>query len=122
MLKMNHILKKLIKTKNKIQDYFEKNITGYTYLFFAQTAVVAENLFWHFELQSSFGKTSSHTIIGILSIYEIIFIYSLPLIFIIGAFTTFKYPKSKDWKWLFFIINLLLCTIILTAALLSYKI
>jgi hypothetical protein len=98
------------------RHFFEKNVTGYTYLFFAQTSFIAENIFWREQLKGSFGKIPTHSLTGILALIEIIFYYSFPLVFVIAAFLTFNYPKSKNNRFIFVFITFFLSLIILCAA------
>lgn len=106
--------------KNKLIHYFEENIVGYTYLFFAQGAFVAENIYWNELMKGDFGNAPMYSIIGFYNLYAFILIYSLPAIFITGALLTFKYPKDKSVKMFLFIIHLAFCMLILSSSLIQF--
>jgi len=103
----------------RLRHFFEKNLTGFTYLFFAQALFIAENIFWRYQLKGAFGKTPLHSLGGVIAIFEIIFYYSFLLIFLTAAFLTFRYPKDKICRDIFVIIIVMMSLIIFTAALLS---
>ena len=99
--------------------FFARNVTGYTYLFFAQTSFIAENIFWRFQLKGPLGKTPLHSLAGTFAVIEIPFYYSLPLFFVIAAFLTFNYPKAKTDCFTFVLITVALSLFVLSAAWLS---
>lgn len=101
------------------RQFFERNVTGYTYLFFAQTSFLAENIYWRQQLKGSLGKTPAHSLAGTFALIEIPFYYSLPLFFVLAAFLTFKYPKAKSDCFLFVLITVALSLFVLSAAWLS---
>jgi hypothetical protein len=102
-----------------LRRFFTRNVTGYTYLFFAQTSFIAENIFWRYQLKGPLGKTPLHSIIGKFVLLEILFYYSFPLFFVIAAFLTFNYPKEKTDRFTFLAITVVLSLFVLAAAWLS---
>ena len=113
-------MKKFINFKRNLEEYFEKNLTGYSYLFFAQFIVIAENKVWGNELKGPYGKIPLHSITGYMLIGEITVLYILlPLLFLIAAFTTFKYPKNKSDSFLIILLNIIIGSFIIMYGLLT---
>ena len=115
---MIHIFKS---AKRKISRYFEKNITGYTYLFFAQGAFVAENLYWNYMMRGDFGKVPLHSFQGYYNTSAFYITYFLPIIFILGALLTFKYPEDRLNKFSLLVLHITLCSIILISGLIEFR-
>ncbi len=105
----------------KVRKYFEDNLTGYTYLFFAQGAFIAENLYWNQVMRGNFGKVSLHSLHGYYNIIAFYTMYFLPVIFLVGAFLTFRYPKDRLTKLFLLILHITLCSIILVSGLIEFK-
>src|SRR5258708_616624 len=104
LVQFKGIRDRFIRELLSFRHFFERNVTGYTYLFFAQTSFLAENIYWRYQLKGTLGKTPLPTFAKI----EIPFYYSLPLFFVIAAFLTFKYPKAKSDCFLFVLITVAL--------------
>ncbi len=110
-----HFVRELVISRR----FFARNVTGYTYLFFAQTSFIAENIFWRYQLKGPFGKTPLHSLAGTFALIEIPFYYALPLFFVLAAFLTFNYPKAKSDCFTFVSITVALSLFVLSAAWLS---
>jgi hypothetical protein len=99
----------------RLRHFFEKNVTGFTYLFFAHSLFLAVNIYWRSQLSLPYGKTPLHWYPLWLALFTIFFTYLLPLLFILAAFLTFRYPKGKDANH-FFIFLIVILSILLLAA------
>jgi hypothetical protein len=108
-----------VKVVGRLRQFFEKNVTGFTYLFFAQTIFFVENIYWRYQLAGSFGKTPIHSPAGWFNIFTLFFYYSFPLLFFLAAFLTFNYPKNRDARFFFSYITVLICLMIVASALLN---
>lgn len=113
---LNKVFNNFVCELTKSRHFFEKNVTGYTYLFFAQTSFIAENAVWKYQLNGPYRKVRVHSFTGVSLTIEILVYYALPLLFILAAFLTFKYPKSK-WDTFTFVVT----TIALSMFILIYS-
>jgi hypothetical protein len=103
----------------RLRRFFERNVTGFTYLFFAQTLHLAVNIYWRDQLSLPIGETPLHWYPLWLAIFTILFSYALPFLFFLAAFLTFHYPKDKDTRFLFVFITVVLSLFLVAATLLS---
>jgi len=119
MKKIINLFNNLLETIYRHGQYFERNVTSYTYLLFAQASLFAENAIWRVEFRGSFGKILIHSPQGLIAITQLILSYIFPVFFIYGALVTFKYPKNKFYIFELVLINLMLSIIILASPFIS---
>jgi hypothetical protein len=102
------LLRSVRKWEGRLRHFFQKNVTGFTYLFFAQTIFIAQYIFWQYIIEKSAERT---LILSFPAGYFIVLmlLYSLiPITFVLGALLTFHYPSNKEARnfFIFFIITL----------------
>ena len=110
------------KELGRYRQFFKQNETGFSYLFFAQTSFIALNVFWRYQSRLLFGEFPAHSLLGGLAIINVVASYFLPLLFVIGAFFSFNYPKGKDERNFFIFIILVLFLIIFSTTLMNWLI
>ena len=101
----------------RYRGFFEKNVTGFTYLFFAQSLFLIVNVFWRYQLNTSLGKIQTLSLTGGFVIIEILATYAFPFLFVMAAFFTFRYPKNKGDSISFTILIVTLCLLIIGTSL-----
>jgi len=102
-----------------LRHFFKENVTGFTYLFFAQAIFIAENIFWRHQFANPSGNIMFQSFSAGFILFTIVFYYSFPLIFALAAFSTFNYPKNKNAQFLFIYITVLICLMFVASALLN---
>jgi hypothetical protein len=107
------------KELGRYSQFFKQNETGFSYLFFAQTLFIAVHIFWRYQSRLLFGEFPAHSLLGGLAIINVVASYLLPLLFVIGAFFSFQYPKDKGERASFIILILVLFLIIFSTTLMN---
>lgn len=99
-----------------LKNYFNSNIIAYSYLFFAQTSVVAIKIYNSFGLTHHLSFVSPQLWIR-LSLTN----YLIPLLFIMAGFATLDYSTIKDKEYKKFIPwwNFFMIAVIISSAVIS---
>ncbi len=103
----------------KLGNYFNKNKTGYTYLFFAQVTATVVNTYFKGVSQNPFLVHLNLPVAIFLGV-GIIFAFFLPAVFILAAWVTFNYDSlGKDGKDLWRLVNFVLYVVVLSSVILT---
>lgn len=118
-MKIKNVRPHLVHRLTRLRSFFDENVTGYTYFFFAQALFIAEHIFWQYQLKGSFGKTPFYSFAGRYAVFTMLVYYSFPFLFAIAAFLTFRYPKDFTSRVFFIFMNSTLSLIVYCSTLLS---
>src|SRR5688500_4007081 len=84
---------------DRFRHFFQINVTGFTYLFFAQTIFIAQYIFWQYITEKSAEKVHILPFPAKYYIFLILFYSLLPITFVVAALLTFHYPRNKKARY-----------------------